>query len=58
MKRFDRNSVSFFSGFLAWYVQEHSIADCILRANYSANLVIQRSGCTLPPKNQSTVSFV
>jgi len=39
---------AFVGGFLAQLVQGGSIEDCIRSANYAANLIIQRSGCTLP----------
>lgn len=41
---------AFVGGYLSQLVQGKSIVDCIRCANYAANLVIQRSGCTFPDK--------
>lgn len=46
---------AFVGGFLAQLVQGGGIEDCIRAANYAANLIIQRSGCTLPPQPTFTV---
>ncbi|XP_064645293.1 uncharacterized protein LOC135498774 isoform X2 [Lineus longissimus] len=41
---------AFVGGFLAQYVQEKATEECIRCGNYTANLVIKRSGCTFPEK--------
>jgi adenosine kinase len=41
---------AFVGGFLAGMAAGVEIKDCIARANYAANVVIQRSGCTFPEK--------
>ncbi len=41
---------AFVGGFLSQYVQGKSIEQSIKAANYAANTVIQRSGCTFPSK--------
>ncbi|KAI0224208.1 Adenosine kinase 1 [Lamellibrachia satsuma] len=41
---------AFVGGFLAHLVQGDDIETCIRAANYAANLIIQRSGCTYPEK--------
>ncbi len=47
---------AFAGGFMAQFVQEQSLEDCIRCANYAANLIIQRSGCTLPERNPHSVN--
>ena len=47
---------AFAGGFMAQLVQEQSLEDCIRCANYAANLIIQRSGCTLPERNPHSVN--
>lgn len=42
-------------GFLAQLVQGGTVDDCVRAANYAANLIIQRSGCTLPDKPEFTI---
>jgi len=41
---------AFVGGFLAQLVKGNSIEECIRCGNYTANLIIQRSGCTFPEK--------
>jgi len=41
---------AFVGGFLAQYIQEKDVAECVRCANYAANVIIQRSGCSLPEK--------
>ncbi|CDF32837.1 probable adenosine kinase [Chondrus crispus] len=41
---------AFVGGFLAGLAKAVPIADCVRYANYAANVIIQKSGCTLPPK--------
>ncbi|CAC5409659.1 E2.7.1.20 [Mytilus coruscus] len=41
---------AFVGGYLSQLVQGKSIEECVRCGNYSANLVIQRSGCTFPEK--------
>jgi hypothetical protein len=41
---------SFVGGFLSQLVLGKSISDCVAAGNYAANVIIQRSGCTLPLK--------
>ena len=41
---------AFVGGFLAQLVQGGSIEDCLRSANYAANFIIQRLGCSLPDK--------
>lgn len=41
---------AFVGGFLAGMAAGVPIKDCVARGNYSANVVIQRSGCTFPEK--------
>ena len=41
---------AFVGGFLSQIVQGKSIAQAISAANYAANTIIQRSGCTFPPE--------
>lgn len=41
---------AFVGGYLSQLVQGESVETCIRSANYAANLIIQRSGCTLPEK--------
>lgn len=36
-------------GFLSFLVREAPLEVCIKAANYAANVVIQRPGCTFPP---------
>jgi len=36
------------SGFLSQLIQDRPLADCVRCGHYAANLVIQRSGCTVP----------
>jgi len=47
---------AFVGGFLAQLVQGGGIEDCIRAANYAANLIIQRSGCTLPVQPEFTIN--
>ncbi len=47
---------AFAGGFMAQLVQDQSLDDCIRCANYAANLIIQRSGCTLPERNPHSVN--
>jgi adenosine kinase len=42
---------AFVGGFMAELVQGACIDTCIRCANYAANFIIQRSGCTLPERN-------
>lgn len=44
---------AFTGGFLASFVQGLDTEACIRSANYAANLIIQRSGCTYPQKPDS-----
>jgi adenosine kinase len=37
-------------GFLAYLVQEAPVEKCVAAANYAANIVIQRQGCSYPDK--------
>lgn len=41
---------AFVGGFLSQLVQEKPVEDCVRAGCYAANVVIQRSGCTYPPK--------
>ncbi|XP_052765161.1 uncharacterized protein LOC128206616 [Mya arenaria] len=41
---------AFVGGFLSQLIQDKPLADCVRCGNYAANLVIQRSGCTVPDK--------
>ncbi|XP_067943647.1 adenosine kinase-like [Watersipora subatra] len=41
---------AFVGGFLAQLIQKHPIAECIRCANYAANVIIKRAGCTFPEK--------
>lgn len=41
---------AFVGGFLAQLIQDKEVAECVRCANYAANLIIQRSGCSLPDK--------
>ncbi|XP_060559716.1 uncharacterized protein LOC132719811 isoform X2 [Ruditapes philippinarum] len=41
---------AFVGGFLSQLVQKKPLATCVKCGNYAANLVIQRSGCTVPEK--------
>lgn len=41
---------AFVGGFLSHLVQGATMEECIRCANYAANLIIQRSGCTLPDR--------
>ncbi|KAL4240466.1 hypothetical protein ACF0H5_001258 [Mactra antiquata] len=41
---------AFVGGFLSQYVQRKPLEECVRCGNYAANLVIQRSGCTVPDK--------
>ncbi|KAH9768385.1 Adenosine kinase [Citrus sinensis] len=41
---------AFVGGFLSQLVQEKPVEDCVRTGCYAANVVIQRSGCTYPPK--------
>lgn len=43
-----RHSLSLVSGYLAQLVQGGTVEECICKANYAANYVIQLSGCSLP----------
>ena len=47
---------AFAGGFMAQFVQGQSLEDCIRCGNYAANLIIQRSGCTLPERNPHSVN--
>lgn len=49
---------AFVGGFLAHLIQGHSLEDCMRGANYTGNLIIQRSGCTLPERDPGVVSFI
>jgi len=42
---------AFVGGYLSQMVQDKSLEVCIAGANYAANLIIQRSGCTFPDKS-------
>ncbi|CAN6484667.1 unnamed protein product [Victoria cruziana] len=41
---------AFVGGFLSQLVKEKPIEDCVKAGCYAANVIIQRSGCTYPPK--------
>lgn len=41
---------AFVGGFLSQLLQEKPVEDCVRAGCYAANVVIQRSGCTYPPK--------
>ncbi|XP_022319650.2 uncharacterized protein LOC111122288 isoform X1 [Crassostrea virginica] len=41
---------AFVGGFLAQLIQGKPVEECVRCANYAANLIIQRSGCTYPEK--------
>ncbi|KMZ59370.1 Adenosine kinase [Zostera marina] len=41
---------AFVGGFLSQLVEEKSIAECVRAGSYAANVIIQQSGCTYPPK--------
>lgn len=41
---------AFVGGFLSQLVCDHSIEECVRAANYAANTIIQRLGCTYPAK--------
>ncbi|XP_034049450.1 adenosine kinase b isoform X1 [Thalassophryne amazonica] len=41
---------AFVGGFLSALVQEQSLEECIRAGHYSANVIIQRVGCTFPEK--------
>lgn len=41
---------AFVGGFLSQLVQGGSVEDCLRAANYAANFIIQRLGCSLPDK--------
>ena len=40
----------FFVGFLSQLIQKYPIAECVQAANYAANVIIKRAGCTFPEK--------
>ncbi|ELU10000.1 hypothetical protein CAPTEDRAFT_170886 [Capitella teleta] len=46
---------AFVGGFLAQMVQGGTVDDCVRAANYAANFIIQRSGCTLPDKPEFSI---
>ncbi|PNH08799.1 Adenosine kinase [Tetrabaena socialis] len=41
---------AFVGGFMSQLVCGKDIPECVRAGNYAANVVIQRSGCTFPPK--------
>lgn len=41
---------AFVGGFLAGLAKGNTLADCVAHGNYSANVVIQQSGCAFPDK--------
>ena len=41
---------AFVGGFISQLAVGKDIAECCRAGNYAANVVIQRSGCTYPPK--------
>ena len=41
---------AFVGGFLSQLVQDKEIAECVRAGTYSANTIIQESGCKFPPK--------
>lgn len=41
---------AFVGGYLAQLIQGKDVAECIRCANYTGNMIIQRSGCSLPDK--------
>lgn len=41
---------AFVGGFLSQLIQKHPVAECIRCANYAANVIIRRAGCTFPDK--------
>lgn len=41
---------AFVGGFMSQLVQGKDVDECVRAGNYSANLIIQRSGCTFPDK--------
>jgi len=41
---------AFVGGYLAQLIQGKDVAECVRCANYAANLIIRRSGCSLPEK--------
>lgn len=46
---------AFVGGYLAQLVQGGTVEDCIRSGNYAANIIIQRSGCTLPGQPEFSV---
>ncbi|CAI9743284.1 adenosine kinase-like isoform X2 [Octopus vulgaris] len=42
---------AFVGGFLSQLVMDKPIAECLRCGHYAANLIIRRSGCSLPPKH-------
>jgi len=42
---------AFVGGFLAQLIKGESLAECIKCAHYAANVIIKRSGCSLPEKH-------
>lgn len=43
---------AFAGGFLSGMAAGVPIVECVARGNYAANVVIKRSGCTMPAKNE------
>eukprot|EP00033_Pygsuia_biforma_P000672 GCRY01000791.1.p1 GENE.GCRY01000791.1~~GCRY01000791.1.p1 ORF type:complete len:380 (-),score=72.97 GCRY01000791.1:41-1180(-) len=43
---------SYVGGFLSGLAFEASLDECFARANYAANVIIQRSGCSLPDESK------
>jgi len=41
---------AFVGGYLAQLIQGKDVAECVRCANYAANIIIRRSGCSLPDK--------
>lgn len=41
---------AFVGGFLSQLVAGKGVAECVRAGNYAATVVVQRSGCTFPPK--------
>jgi adenosine kinase len=41
---------AFVGGYLAMLIQGKDVAECVRCANYAGNMIIQRSGCSLPEK--------
>lgn len=45
---------AFVGGFLSQLVLGKEVAECVRAGNYAASVIIQRSGCTFPPKPEFT----